>query len=53
VVDRFFKYAQFIPLKHPYTTVSVAKVFFDNIVKPHGISCSIVNDRDPIFISTF
>jgi hypothetical protein len=42
VVDRFSKYAHFIPLGHPYTVVSIAKVFFDNIIKLHGIPCSII-----------
>jgi hypothetical protein len=52
-VDRFSKYAHFIPFGHPYTAVSVAQAFFDNIVKLHGILCSIVSDRDPVFTSTF
>jgi hypothetical protein len=51
VVGRFSNYAHFIPLRHPYTAVSVAKVFFDNIVKLHGIPSSIVSDRDPVFTS--
>jgi hypothetical protein len=49
----FSKYAHFIPLGYPYTMVSVAKAFFDNIVKLHGIPCSIVSDHDPVFTSTF
>jgi hypothetical protein len=53
VVDRFSKYAHFIPLGHAYTAVSMAQEFFDNIVKLHGIPCSIVSDRDPVFTSTF
>jgi len=53
VVDRFSKYAHFIALSHPYTAVSVARAFFDNIVRLHGIPCSIVSDRDPVFTSTF
>jgi hypothetical protein len=53
VVDRFSKYTNFIPLGHPYTAVSITKVFFDNIVKLHDIPCSIVSDRDPVFTSTF
>jgi hypothetical protein len=52
VVDCFSMYAHFIPLGHPYTAVSVTKVFFDNIVKLHSIMCSIVSDHDPIFTNT-
>jgi hypothetical protein len=53
VVDRFSKYAHFIPLGYPYTAISIAKAFFDNIVKLHGIPCSIVSDRDLVYTSTF
>jgi hypothetical protein len=53
VVDRFSKYAHFIPLSHPYSTSSVAQAFFDGIVRLHGVPCSIVSDRDPIFTNTF
>jgi hypothetical protein len=53
VVDRFSKYAHFIALGHRYTAASVAKVFFDSIVRLHGIPCSIVSDRVPIFTSKF
>jgi hypothetical protein len=30
VVDRFSKFAHFIPLSHPYSATTVAKAFFDN-----------------------
>lgn len=53
VVDRFSKYAHFIALGHPYTALSVAKTFYDDIIRLHGIPCSIVSDRDPVFTSTF
>jgi hypothetical protein len=49
VVDRFSKYAHFIALGHPYTTSSVARAFFDDVVRLHGFPSSIVSDRDPVF----
>ncbi|WVZ49645.1 hypothetical protein U9M48_000985 [Paspalum notatum var. saurae] len=53
VVDRFSKYAHFIALGHPYTAASVARAFFDSIVRLHGFSSSIVSDRDPVFTGSF
>jgi transposase InsO family protein len=53
VVDRFSKYAHFIPLGHPYTAESVARAFFGEIVRLHDIPVSIVSDRDPVFTSAF
>jgi len=47
VVDRFSKYAHFLALGHPYTATSVARAFFDGIVRLHGFPLSIVSDRDP------
>jgi hypothetical protein len=44
VVDRFSKYAHFIALRHPYTVVSVARAFFDGIVRLHGFPLSIISD---------
>jgi hypothetical protein len=49
VVDRFSKYAHFIALGHPYTAASVARAFFDGIVRLHGFPSSIVSDHDPVF----
>jgi hypothetical protein len=53
VVDQFSKYAHFIALSHPYTAESVARVFFADIVRLHGIPVSIVSDSDPVFSSAF
>ena len=53
VVDRLAKYALFIPLSHPHTIVSVEIMFFDNILKLHGMPKSIVCDRDPTFTCAF
>jgi hypothetical protein len=48
VVDRFSKYAHFITLGHPYTAASMARVFFDGIIRLHGFPSSIVSYRDPV-----
>jgi hypothetical protein len=53
VVDRYTKYAHFLPLKHPFTAQHVAKLVLQNVVKLHGCPKSIVTDRDMIFLSTF
>ncbi|KAL4196097.1 hypothetical protein AMTRI_Chr04g181630 [Amborella trichopoda] len=53
VVDRLSKYAHFTAISHPYTAVSVAQTFFDQIFRLHGMPRSIVCDRDSAFISIF
>jgi hypothetical protein len=53
VVDKFTKFAHFLPIRHPYTAASVAKVFLEQVYKLHGMPQSIVSDRDPIFTSNF
>lgn len=51
VVDKFSKYAHFLPLAHPFTALEVAKVFMLNIYKLHGLPLVIISDRDKIFTS--
>ena len=53
VVDKFTKYAHFIPIKHPYTAHTIAQSVFDNVVKLHGMPKTIVSDRDKLFTSIF
>jgi transposase InsO family protein len=53
VIDCFSKAVHFLPLGHPYTVTSVAKVFFEAIVRLHGLPESIISDRDPVFTSKF
>jgi len=51
VVDRFTKYAHFLPMSHPFTVQDVITLFLDNIFELHGIPTVIVSDRDRIFTS--
>ncbi|KAG6490402.1 hypothetical protein ZIOFF_051698 [Zingiber officinale] len=53
IVDRLSKYAHFIPLAHPYTTISVAAIFFNEIFRLHGMPESIVSDCYKVFLSSF
>lgn len=53
VIDRFSKYATFVPMSKYCSTEETAKAFFKNIMKYWGISKSIVSDRDARFIGLF
>jgi transposase InsO family protein len=53
VVDKFSRFAHFIPICHPYSAASIARLFLDNVYKLHSMPLSIVSDRDPVFTSTF
>ncbi|GJU68476.1 retrotransposon-related protein [Tanacetum coccineum] len=53
VVDSLSKYAHFIPLTHPYTAITVAQAFLDNIYKLHELPKVIVTERDAMFLDKF
>lgn len=51
VVDKFSKFAHFVPMHHPFMAFTVAKVYLDHIYKLHGTSSSLISHRDHIFTS--
>ena len=53
VIDRLRINSHFMPITHPYTALTVARVFMDNVFKLHGLPLTIVSDRDPVFTSNF
>ena len=53
VVDRLSKQVHFLPMVTKVTASEVAKLFFDQIFRLHGLPKVIVSDRDPKFISRF
>lgn len=52
VIDKFSKYAHFIPMSHPYTTLTVAQAYLNNIYKLHDLPQVIILDRDRVFTGT-
>lgn len=53
VINKLTKGAHFIPLLSLMTTPTVACAFSKNVIKHHGAPCSIISDRDRIFLNTF
>jgi hypothetical protein len=44
IVDKFTKFAHFIPPAHPYMTSSIATAFMNMVYKCHGLPTAIISD---------
>jgi hypothetical protein len=53
VVDRLTKFAHFYAISTEYDIVQVAKLFFKEVFRLHGLSMNIISVRDSRFIGTF
>lgn len=53
IIDRFSSMVHLIALKTSATATELAERYLREVVRLHGIACSIVSDRDPRFTSVF
>jgi len=53
IVDKLTKSAHFIPINIRFSLEKLASLYISEIVRLHGVSSSIVSDRDPRFTSRF
>jgi hypothetical protein len=53
VIDRFSKYALFVPIRSDYTAEQIASILFDKWICAFGMPRVIISDRDSKFTSKF
>ncbi|GKB65583.1 putative reverse transcriptase domain-containing protein [Tanacetum coccineum] len=51
IVDRLTKSAHFLPMREDYKMDRLARLYLNEIVSRHGVSISIISDRDSRFTS--
>ncbi|GJY60263.1 reverse transcriptase domain-containing protein [Tanacetum coccineum] len=51
IVDRLTKSAHFLPIHEDYKMEKLARIYINEIVARHGVSMSIISDRDGRFAS--
>nr|GEZ77973.1 hypothetical protein [Tanacetum cinerariifolium] len=53
IMDRLTKFAYFLPMREDYKMDRLARLYLNKIVARHGVSISIISDRDSRFTSRF
>lgn len=53
VVDRHMKFSHFFVIKSKYSVLHVAKLFFREVFRLHGLPKTIVSDKDHRFMGSF
>ncbi|GKF66156.1 retrotransposon protein, putative, ty3-gypsy subclass [Tanacetum coccineum] len=53
IMDRLTKSAHFLPMCEDYKIDRLARLYLNEIVARHGVSISIISDRDSRFTSRF
>ena len=53
IIDLFSGMVHLVPSRIDYTAKQVAELVFSEVYKHHGLPCTIVSDRDPLFTSHF
>ena len=53
IVDRLTNWAHFLAMRMTFTLEEFCQLYIREIVRLHGVSVSIVSDRDPRFTTHF